>query len=46
MDYTTYISGIGVREYFFLDYDEAKAFERLFDGFFSYAKGGYKIILK
>lgn len=31
------------RSYFFADFDEAKAFERLFDGDFSYSDGGYVI---
>lgn len=33
------------RTYFIFDFDEAKAFERMFDGDFSYATGGYTITI-
>lgn len=33
------------RKYFFRDFDEAKAFERLFEGDFAYAHGGYTITI-
>lgn len=33
------------RKYFFSDWDEAKAFERMFDGDFSYSIGGYTVTI-
>lgn len=43
--YIAYIKGIGEREYFFRDSDEARAFERMFEGEIFDAVGGYKVVI-